>query len=172
MNSTAAKRPLANLPPRSWRTKSVASEAWVSDSSPLILLGKIGHLDLLVGSSERLLIPQAVADEVAAKADGARLIAELSAELRVSLVRDLIIPPELLAWDLGPGETQAIACARQRAARAILDDLEARRCAAAMDVKTIGTCRTGGARHTTAESSGRRPSWIDCVKPVCMFPTT
>ena len=112
----------------------------MSDSSPLILLGKIGRLDLLVGSSERLLIPQAVADEVAAKADGARLIAELSAEPRVSLVRNLIIPPELLAWDLGPGETQVIACARQyAAARAILDDLEARRCAAAMDVKTIGT---------------------------------
>jgi predicted nucleic acid-binding protein len=118
----------------------VAPEAWVSDSSPLILLGKIGRLDLMIGSSERLLIPQAVADEVAAKSDGIRLIAELSTEARITFVPSVIVPSELSAWGLGPGETQVIACARQYAAdRAILDDLEARRCAAAMGIKTIGT---------------------------------
>lgn len=86
------------------------------------------------------MIPQAVADEVAAKSEGARLIAELSVEGQVTLVQNVIVPSELLAWGLGPGETQVIACARQyAAARAILDDLEARRCAAAMDIKTIGT---------------------------------
>jgi predicted nucleic acid-binding protein len=48
--------------------------------------------------------------------------------------------PEVLAWDLGAGETQVIAHAlRHGADRVILDDLEARRCAKAMGLRVIGT---------------------------------
>ncbi len=50
------------------------------------------------------------------------------------------MPFELLAWDLGAGETQVIALAmRQKAERVVIDDREARRCAKAMDLTIIGT---------------------------------
>ena len=46
----------------------------------------------------------------------------------------------MLAWDLGVGETQVIANAHRHGAdRVVVDDLEARRCAAAMGLRVIGT---------------------------------
>jgi len=49
-------------------------------------------------------------------------------------------PPEVLASDLGAGETQVITPAlRHGARRVVLDDLEGRRCAKAMGLRVIGT---------------------------------
>jgi predicted nucleic acid-binding protein len=56
------------------------------------------------------------------------------------VVQDEAVPPEILAWDLGAGETQVITNARRHGAdRVVLDDLEARRGAKAMELKVIGT---------------------------------
>jgi hypothetical protein len=40
------------------------SRHWVVDASPIILLTKTGHLDLLPASADALLIPEAVAEEI------------------------------------------------------------------------------------------------------------
>jgi predicted nucleic acid-binding protein len=37
---------------------------WVIDTSPLLFLAKLGHLELLRKSAETICIPQAVLDEV------------------------------------------------------------------------------------------------------------
>ena len=56
------------------------------------------------------------------------------------LVENEAPSPEIISWDLGAGETQVIVNARlQGADRVVIDDLEARRCAQAMGLKTIGT---------------------------------
>lgn len=118
----------------------MAIDRWVVDASPLILLGKTDHLDLLAALAEVLIVPEAVAREVGAKPDGARLLETLAKNARYVVVQDEAVPPEILAWDLGPGETQVVANARRHgAARVVLDDLEARRCAKAMGLKVIGT---------------------------------
>lgn len=118
----------------------MASRCWVANASPLILLGKTDHLDLLAGLANAVLVPQAVADEIGAKPDGTYLLERLAEDARYAIVADVPVAPEILAWDLGPGETQVIANAwRLDADRAVLDDLEARRCATAMGVKLIGT---------------------------------
>lgn len=50
------------------------------------------------------------------------------------------IPPEITAWDLGPGESAVLALAlAEPGTRAVLDDLEARRCARSLSIPTIGT---------------------------------
>ncbi len=118
----------------------MAISRWVVDASPLILLGKTGHLDLLATLADALIVPRSVAREVGAKPDGARLLETLAKNARYAVVSDETVPPEILAWDLGPGESQVIANARRHGAdRVVLDDLEARRCAKAMGLKVIGT---------------------------------
>ncbi len=53
---------------------------------------------------------------------------------------DLDIPNDILAWDLGAGETQVLVYGKRYGAdRVILDDLEGRRCAKVIGVATIGT---------------------------------
>ena len=41
-----------------WRTKFMAAERWVVNASPLILLGKIEHLDLLGALADVIFVPQ------------------------------------------------------------------------------------------------------------------
>lgn len=43
------------------------SRVWVVNASPLILLGKIGHIALLDELSDELIVPDVVAREVSAK---------------------------------------------------------------------------------------------------------
>lgn len=50
------------------------------------------------------------------------------------------IPAEILAWDLGAGETAVLALATSRASSVcVLDDLAARNCAAVFQIPVIGT---------------------------------
>ena len=112
----------------------------VINASPLILLGKTRHLDLLAALADTVVVPQAVANEVGAKPDGVAILAELTGNPAYRVVGSEPAPPEVLAWDLGAGETQVITHAlRNGAGRVVLDDLEARRCAKAMGLRIIGT---------------------------------
>lgn len=118
----------------------MAISRWVVNASPLILLGKTDSLDLLTGLADSIIMPQSVADEVDAKPDGTRLLETLNRNARYAVVQDEAVSPEVLAWDLGAGETQVIANAQRHGAdRVVLDDLAARRCAKAMGLKVIGT---------------------------------
>ena len=85
------------------------TERWIIDASPLILLGKAGQLDWLPQMG-RIVIPESVAAEVAAgsPADPARQW--LAASEGVAYIeRDIAPTSDLLAWDLGAGETAVIA---------------------------------------------------------------
>ncbi len=118
----------------------MAIRRWVLNASPLILLGKTDLLDLLPGLADSVIVPQSVADEVGAKPDGTLIIEALVRNAWCAFVKNETVSPEVLAWDLGAGETQVIAVAQRHGAdRVVLDDLEARRCAKAMGLKVIGT---------------------------------
>jgi predicted nucleic acid-binding protein len=111
------------------------------DASPLILLGKSGQLEWLPRMGQVIIIPQSVATEVAAGSpdDPARLWLEspVGADMKTS---DTAIIDELLAWDLGRGETAVIAMAMENPGyEAVLDDAAARRCAAVFGVSLRGT---------------------------------
>ena len=49
------------------------------------------------------------------------------------------IPPRLLEWGLGAGETAVLALAAEGKLTAVLDDAAARTCAKAMGIEVIGT---------------------------------
>lgn len=116
------------------------TENWIIDASPLILLGKAGQLGWLPQMG-RIVVPESVAAEVVAgsPADPARQWLE-AAEGAACIVRDLVFTSDLLAWDLGAGETAVIAMARANPGHeAVLDDAAARRFAMVFGIPMRGS---------------------------------
>lgn len=114
------------------------SERWITDASPLITLAKVGESRLLTELCDELLVPDAVAQEVLAgpPEDPARRLLESGFGSQVAPER---IPPRIVAWGLGRGETEVLALGSLEAARVVLDDAAARRCASALGIPLIGT---------------------------------
>ena len=114
----------------------------VADTGPLIALARVGHLDLLNRSYERVVVPPAVHAEFALDSDrpGARVLAGAfdAGRITVEAVTDLALGREL-ARVLGPGEAEAIALAEQEGARFLLvDDARARRIARSREISIVG----------------------------------
>ena len=110
--------------------------AVVSNSSPLIALARIQRLDLLPAIFESVLIPPAVASEIAPS------ITVLPTWLRIQ-APNVLTSALLLRRRLGAGEREALALAVElRADWIILDDLPARRSAEASGLNVIGTLGT------------------------------
>ena len=113
----------------------------VVDASPLIFLARTGLLDALHESSETVIVPAAVVSEVRARAgtDDAA-VAALTTMPWLRPGPDVTLPPSIVSWDLGPGESETIALAAQTPeCVAVIDDRAARACAAAHRVACVGT---------------------------------
>lgn len=115
------------------------TERWVANASPLILLGKAGQADLLTQLPQEVIIPTRVVQEVRVKPEGVDVLAEILKAANSREAEPLVVPHDIEAWDLGRGESQVLATALSVEGRAVLDDLEARRCAEALGVPVIGT---------------------------------
>lgn len=77
----------------------------------------------------------------------------------ITVVADVVVPPEIAARDLGAGETQVLARALATAdSEAIIDDRAARRCVAAIGVPMMGTL--------AIVVLGRRRGLIPALRPV------
>ena len=115
------------------------SEAWIVNASPLILFARIGRLDLIERLAPRILIPNAVIEEVRGgqhKDPTAATTLEWADRYRVE---DVAVVASIEHWDLGLGESQVIAHSVGGSRWAVLDDRAARRCAVAHNVQVIGT---------------------------------
>lgn len=116
------------------------SRVWVVNASPLILLGKIDRIDLLSELSDELIVPDVVVREVGAKPDGERIVSEIASLRGARFEGEVDAPSEIAVWNLGRGESQVLALAgAYPRSRAVLDDLEARRCAQSLGQALIGT---------------------------------
>jgi len=116
------------------------SRVWVVNASPLILLGKIGHIALLSELSDELIVPDVVIREVGVKPEGKRVVSEVASLPGARFETEIATSAELASWNLGRGESQVLALARASpSSRAVLDDLEARRCAQSFGLPLIGT---------------------------------
>lgn len=114
---------------------------WVIDTSPLIFLAKLGHLDLLRDGADTVYVPRAVLDEVRVGQDEAAQAIEKASlswlSVRQVSNRDVV---ELLQADLDLGEVEVIVLAREtNADRIVMDDLDARRFARRLGFDLIGT---------------------------------
>jgi predicted nucleic acid-binding protein len=114
------------------------TERWILNSSPLIALGRIGYTDLFSKLSTDIAIPRAVADEIKAGPTDDRAYRALLDYAHC--IVDTNLSPEVLAWDLGAGETAVISYAlTQPGWKVILDDAMARKCARSFELQTKGT---------------------------------
>jgi predicted nucleic acid-binding protein len=116
------------------------TENWIIDASPLILLGKAGQLGWLPQMG-RIFVPESVAAEVmsGSPADPARQWLG-TGQGTACVVPDPVFTSDLLAWDLGAGETAVIALARANPGyEALLDDAAARRCAMVFGIPMRGS---------------------------------
>ncbi len=115
-------------------------EKAVVNTSPIIVLARIGQIDLLQALYKQIIIPGGVADEIRAgpEDDPARLW--LAADGR-ALVRSVgQVDPTIAAWDLGAGETEVLTLARRNPDfEAIVDDRAARNCAITLKIAVRGT---------------------------------
>ncbi|HEY0553798.1 MAG TPA: DUF3368 domain-containing protein [Thermoanaerobaculia bacterium] len=113
---------------------------WIVNASPLILLSKIGHIALLSELADELIVPGMVVREVERKRDGEQALVEIASLPDARVEVEVLVSPEIVAWNLGRGESQVISLAvATPGCRAVLDDLQARRCAQSTGIPLIGT---------------------------------
>jgi len=113
---------------------------WIVDASPVILLAKADHIDLLPACCDQLGIPEDVADEImrADDIDPARQWVE--EEGRSFICETGRLEPAVAAWDLGRGESHVLSWgAKNPRWTVVVDDGMARRCAEGLSIPVIGT---------------------------------
>ena len=114
-------------------------EKVVVNASPLILLFKSGLDDLLPQLFSTIIVPEAVWDEVSRGGDTAAQ--KLLDNETTWITRGRIqIPPEILVWNLGDGESEVLSWTfTNKGFRAVIDDKAARNCAKTIGIETLGT---------------------------------
>ena len=135
------------------------NEVWVVNASPVIVLAKVGHLQLLEQLPGELLLPMPVAMEIQSgpRSDAARQALEGGWGVRVTAGR---IPSELVEWGLGPGETAVLGVALERAhCTAVLDDASARACASLRRWHGLGYSTTSVASARACASLRHSAHW-------------
>ena len=102
--------------------KLPVAEQWVVNASPVIALSRVGQVELLTSLPKQTIIPRAVVEELlrAPDEDPARRAVEGGL---FKIVETPAPASELLAWDLGPGETAVLSHVfAHRKWIAVLDD--------------------------------------------------
>ena len=116
----------------------MASEFWVINASPVILLAKVGLIERVPSLAEKFVIPEPVVTEILTRDDAAaRWLNEAGKKFISPAVAEL---PELSDSEIGMGERSVISfAATHRGFIAVLDDNEARIIAQRLGIKIRGT---------------------------------
>jgi predicted nucleic acid-binding protein len=110
------------------------------NASPLIFLAGVDLFEMLRLAGDEIIVPTAVAEEIKRRGSGDATVQALE-QTNWLLITDVPpIPPIIQAWGLGDGESSVLAWAYANpGTEAIIDDLAARRCAAALGIPVRGT---------------------------------
>ena len=112
----------------------------IVNTSPLILLAKVGELNLLRAGVPEIIVPDAVLREVSARGPADPVFQGIPRLAWLKIVPTPPTPAQVLVWDLGAGESAVLAVAMTDPdCEAILDDRNARRCAQALKIGVRGT---------------------------------
>ncbi len=112
----------------------------ISNSTPLIALSKIDHLQLLKDYFGEILIPEEVYDEVVRRGRGlvgAAEVASCTWLVRAQVANRLAV--DALSISLDRGEAEAIVLASERDALLLIDDGDGRKAAKQLGLKVTGT---------------------------------
>ena len=115
-------------------------ERVVADASPLIILFKSGLAGLLPRLFSEIIVPAPVWQEIMAGPPEDPAVAGLRNARWAASHQELPVPPLITAWDLGAGESSVLAHAFQaHDTRVLLDDRAGRKCAKALNIRSLGT---------------------------------
>jgi len=110
------------------------------NASPLIFLTHVGLLEVLDEPGVPVVVPDRVLAEIGARGAADPAVIAVGAASWIQVVPTPTIPKGVSDWGLDPGESAVLALAlEQPGSQAILDDLDARRCAAFLGISTQGT---------------------------------
>jgi predicted nucleic acid-binding protein len=112
----------------------------VVNASPLIFLSRANVIELLRLSAGDVVVPAPVYEELSRRgaSDDTTIAIEKTPWIRVVPAPER--PASILSWDLGDGESSVLAWALANpGSEVIIDDLAARRCAAALRIDVRGT---------------------------------
>jgi predicted nucleic acid-binding protein len=111
----------------------------IADTSPLQYLFQVGLLDLLQGLFGTVQVPEAVRDELQVGRSLGFNVPDF-AMFPWMLVRSTTVPRSVAHFELGPGESEALAIALETSdALVLLDDAAARAAAKQLGLSTTGT---------------------------------
>jgi predicted nucleic acid-binding protein len=107
----------------------------VINASPLICLSKSGLINLLPSMFRDIVVPDLVIKELLAKGG-----VDPTLEKRITNIVSVTVAPQVASWDLGNGESGVLSFAfSNKEYWAVIDDLEARRCATSLGCRFTGT---------------------------------
>ncbi|MBV8677591.1 MAG: DUF3368 domain-containing protein [Planctomycetaceae bacterium] len=110
------------------------------NASPLILLTKAGHLDLLRLGGAEVVVPDAVIAEIGRKGPYDPTVQAIGQAGWLSIVPRPQVPESVRSCNLDHGETAVLAVAQgDPDAEVVLDDLAARRCSARLGIAYLGS---------------------------------
>ena len=116
----------------------MSNDTIVINASPLITLFRSGQADLLPRLFKRIVVPEAVWLEVANERKEAAAIGLMSQTWPIR--EKVMISSRIQAWNLGSGETAVLSYALlSPTIRAVIDDMDARRCAQTLVIALFGT---------------------------------
>lgn len=134
---------------------------WLLIYPPLITLFKSKQFHLLPALFPQIVVPNAVWDEILAGGESDLAAQNLPTLDWITKTELLEVSPLVLAWDLGPGESEVLSFAFSNPDyTAIVDDAAARRCARSLGIKVIGT----GGLLVLAKRKGLVESIIPCIQ--------
>lgn len=110
------------------------------NASPLIFLTGADLLDLLRIAGQTVVVPATVAAEIQRRGPADPTAQAIAGTPWLTVIETLAIPSLVQAWDLGGGESSVLAWGyANKGTEVIIDDLAARRCAAALGIPVRGT---------------------------------
>jgi|JI91814BRNA_FD_contig_31_626557_length_824_multi_4_in_0_out_0_2 predicted nucleic acid-binding protein len=124
----------SNTQKKNWKKRELFLDfSIVLNSSPTIILLNSGREDLLKKLFKRILLPEAVLEEVTKQKDRAGLLLpELS---WIEIVKTEIIS-DVALWNIGKGESEVISYVKSNSSLvAVIDDASARKCAETIDIQ-------------------------------------
>lgn len=135
-------------------------DAVVINASPLITLFRSGQADLLPRLFTHIVVPEAVWQEVVMgewEDAAARELSQQPWPVRLAVVSS----PRVAGWELGGGETAVLSHALANPPlRAVIDDMDARRCARTLNIPMLGT----GGLLVLAKLRGLLPSVVEGIE--------
>jgi len=112
----------------------------ISNTSPLFYLHRLGHLELLHKLYGRVLVPEAVVEELKAGRDQGEDVPDIADHNWITVCSVHVPEVVTLIMDLGPGEAQVLAMALENpGSLVIIDDRLARELAKARGIRITGT---------------------------------